>query len=49
LQGYGTIEASGETTTGGGVIFIISQDLPLTGILTDVTGYASGTVKTFKV
>jgi len=49
LQGYGTIEASGETTTGGGVIFIISQDLPLTGIVTDVTGYASGTVKTFKV
>ena len=49
LQGYGTIEASGETTTGGGVIFIISQDLPLTGIATDVTGYAAGTVKTFKV
>jgi len=49
MQGYGTIEASGETTTGGGVIFIVSQDIPLTGILTDVTGYASGTVKTFKV
>jgi len=49
LQGYGTIEASGETTTGGGVIFIVSQDLPLTGIATDVTGYADGTVKTFKV
>tara|TARA_B100001939_G_scaffold347538_1_gene369459 strand:- start:1828 stop:2487 length:660 start_codon:yes stop_codon:yes gene_type:complete len=49
LQGYGTIEASGETTTGGGVIFIVSQDLPLTGIATDVTGYAAGTVKTFKV
>lgn len=49
LQGYGTIEASGETTTGGGVIFIVSQDIPLTGILTDVTGYAAGTVKTFKV
>ena len=38
---YGTIEASGETTTGGGVIFIVSQDIPLTGVLTDVTGYAS--------
>ncbi len=49
IQGYGTIEASGETTTGGGVIFIISQDIPLTGVLTDVTGFASGTVKTFKV
>jgi len=49
LQGYGTIEASGETTTGGGVIFIVSQSLPLTGIATDVTGYAAGTVKTFKV
>jgi len=49
IQGYGTIEASGETTTGGGVIFIVSQDIPLTGVLTDVTGYASGTVKTFKV
>lgn len=49
LQGYGTIEASGESTTGGGVIFIVSQDIPLTGILTDVTGFASGTVKTFKV
>ena len=49
LQGYGTIKATGETTTGGGVIFIVSQDIPLTGILTDVTGYASGTVKTFKV
>ena len=49
LQGYGTIEASGETTTGGGVIFIVSQDIPLTGVVTDVTGYASGTVKTFKV
>ena len=49
IQGYGTIEASGETTTGGGVIFIVSQNIPLTGVLTDVTGYASGTVKTFKV
>ena len=49
IGGYGTIEASGETTTGGGVIFIVSQDIPLTGVLTDVTGYASGTVKTFKV
>ena len=49
LQGYGTIEASGESTTGGGVIFIVSQDIPLTGVLTDVTGYADGTVKTFKV
>lgn len=49
IQGYGTIEASGESTTGGGVIFIVSQDIPLTGVLTDVTGYASGTVKTFKV
>ena len=49
LQGYGTIEASGETTTGGGVVFIVSQSLPLTGIATDVTGYAAGTVKTFKV
>ena len=49
IQGYGTIEASGETTTGGGVIFIVSQDIPLTGVLTDVTGYASGTVKTFTV
>lgn len=49
LQGYGTIKATGETTTGGGVIFIVSQDIPLTGVLTDVTGYADGTVKTFKV
>ena len=49
LQGYGTIEASGETTTGGGVIFIVSQSIPLTGVVTDVTGYAAGTVKTFKV
>ena len=49
IQGYGTIEASGESTTGGGVVFIISQDIPLTGVLTDVTGYADGTVKTFKV
>lgn len=49
IQGYGTIAASGETTTGGGVIFIVSQDIPLTGVLTDVTGYADGTVKTFKV
>lgn len=49
IQGYGTIEASGETTTGGGVIFIVSQDIPLTGVATDVTGYAAGTVKTFKV
>ena len=49
IQGHGTIEASGETTTGGGVIFIVSQNIPLTGVLTDVTGYASGTVKTFKV
>ena len=49
MQGYGTIEASGESTTGGGVVFIVSQDIPLTGITTDVTGYASGTVKTFKV
>ena len=49
IQGYGTIEASGETTTGGGVIFIVSQTIPLTGVTTDVTGYAAGTVKTFKV
>ena len=49
IQGHGTIVASGETTTGGGVIFIVSQSIPLTGIATDVTGYASGTVKTFKV
>ena len=49
LQGYGTIKATGESTTGGGVIFIVSQDIPLTGVLTDVTGYADGTVKTFKV
>ena len=49
IGGYGTIEASGESTTGGGVIFIVSQDIPLTGVLTDVTGFASGTVKTFKV
>jgi hypothetical protein len=49
IQGYGTIKATGEATTGGGVIFIISQDIPLTGVLTDVTGYADGTVKTFKV
>ena len=49
LQGYGTIEASGETTTGGGAIFIVSQNIPLTGIVTDVTGYASGNVKTYKV
>ncbi len=49
LGGYGTIAASGETTTGGGVIFVVSQDIPLTGVLTDVTGYADGTVKTFKV
>ena len=49
IQGYGTFEASGETTTGGGVIFIVSQNIPLTGFATDVTGYASGTVKTFKV
>ena len=49
IQGYGTIEASGETTTGGGVIFIVSQTIPLTGVATDVTGYAAGTVKTFKV
>ena len=49
IQGFGTIEASGETTTGGGVIFIVSQDIPLTGVVTDVTGYAAGTVKTFKV
>lgn len=49
MQGYGTVEASGETTTGGGVVFIVSQSIPLTGIVTDVTGYASGTVKTFKV
>ena len=49
IQGYGTIEASGETTTGGGVIFIVSQDIPLTGIDTVVSGYEAGTVKTFKV
>lgn len=49
LQGYGKIEASGESTTGGGVIFIVSQDIPLTGVVTDVTGYADGTVKTFRV
>jgi len=49
IQGHGTIEASGETTTGGGVIFIVSQTIPLTGVTTDVTGYAAGTVKTFKV
>ena len=49
IQGYGTFEASGETTTGGGVIFIVSQNIPLTGFATDVTGYAAGTVKTFKV
>ena len=49
IQGFGTIEASGETTTGGGVIFIVSQTIPLTGVTTDVTGYAAGTVKTFKV
>ena len=49
IQGYGTIVASGETTTGGGVIFIVSQTIPLTGVTTDVTGFAAGTVKTFKV
>ena len=49
IQGHGTIEASGETTTGGGVIFIVSQTIPLTGVTTEVTGYAAGTVKTFKV
>ena len=49
IQGHGTIVASGETTTGGGVIFIVSQTIPLTGVTTDVTGYAAGTVKTFKV
>ena len=49
IQGHGTIVASGETTTGGGVIFIVSQSIPLTGVTTDVTGYAAGTVKTFKV
>ena len=49
IGGYGTIKATGETTTGGGVIFIVSQDIPLSGVLTDVTGYADGTVKTFKV
>ena len=38
IQGFGTIEASGETTTGGGVIFIVSQTIPLTGVTTDVTG-----------
>ena len=48
IQGHGTIVASGETTTGGGVIFIVSQSIPLTGVTTDVTGYAAGTV-TFKV
>ena len=37
------------TTTGGGAIFIVSQNIPLTGIVTDVTGYASGNVKTYKV
>ena len=49
IQGHGTIVASGETTTGGGVVFIVSQTIPLTGVTTDVTGYAAGTVKTFKV
>ncbi len=49
IQGHGTIVASGETTTGGGVIFIVSQTIPLTGVTTDVTGFAAGTVKTFKV
>ena len=41
--------ATGETTTGGGAIFLVSQSLPLTNILTDVTGYADGTLKTYKV
>ena len=49
LQGYGKIMATGETTTGGGAIFLVSQSLPLTNILTDVTGYADGTLKTYKV
>ena len=43
----------GMSVTGGidvtGVVTATSFDGPLTGIATDVTGYAAGTVKTFKV
>ena len=49
ISGYGTVYATGETTTGGGAIFLVSQDIPLTGLATDVTGHSNGNVKTFKV
>jgi hypothetical protein len=49
ISGYGTVYATGESTTGGGAIFIVSQDIPLTGLATDVTGPHNGNVKTFKV
>jgi len=49
ISGYGTVYATGETTTGGGAIFLVSQDIPLTGLATDVTGYNDGNVKTYKV
>ena len=28
ISGYGTVYATGESTTGGGAIFIVSQDIP---------------------
>ena len=49
ISGYGTVYATGESTTGGGAIFLVSQDIPLTGLATDVTGYNDGNVKTYKV
>jgi hypothetical protein len=49
ISGYGTVYATGEATTGGGAIFLVSQDIPLTGLATDVTGYNDGNVKTYKV
>jgi len=49
ISGYGTVYATGESTTGGGAIFLVSQDIPLTGLATDVTGHSNGNVKTFKV
>lgn len=53
ISGYGTVYATGYTsgsyTTGGGAIFLVSQDIPLTGLATDVSGYNDGNVKTFKV
>lgn len=54
VSGYGTLYATGyfngsSYTTGGGVIVFISQSARSSSLVTNVSGYSSGTVKEFIV